>query len=284
MRGDLFRKDIVDKHAYSTTPGCYKMRGYSKDTPFVDSVWRDPKVLEACSKAAGVDLSVVYDYEIAHMNVQVNGIGGNDSLSSVLTPGPPPRSVRTGPASLANKPAIVQDNDLESLPSNGTWHNDSYPWVCVVMLSDPTNMTGGETGLRKGDGTLLRVRGPGVGWAVMMQGGCVNHIALKAAEGTSERITMVTSFRAKDPLAKDVSNLRNVKRSSRCNELFEQWSAYRLDVLAERAAIMKRQIHDGNMTAAEIGEAMARWNDVQSEYMKATVSEMFGEGREGSQY
>ena len=40
------------------------------------------------------------------------------------------------------------------------WHTDSYPFVCVTMLSDCTTMVGGETALRTGDGKVLKVRGP----------------------------------------------------------------------------------------------------------------------------
>lgn len=40
------------------------------------------------------------------------------------------------------------------------WHTDSYPFVCVLMLSDCANMVGGETALRTGNGDILKVRGP----------------------------------------------------------------------------------------------------------------------------
>lgn len=40
------------------------------------------------------------------------------------------------------------------------WHTDSYPFVCVLMLSDCTNMVGGETALRTGHGDVMKVRGP----------------------------------------------------------------------------------------------------------------------------
>lgn len=40
------------------------------------------------------------------------------------------------------------------------WHTDSYPFVCVLMLSDCTNMIGGETALRTGNGDVMKVRGP----------------------------------------------------------------------------------------------------------------------------
>jgi ABC-type dipeptide/oligopeptide/nickel transport system ATPase subunit len=118
----------------------------------------------------------------------------------------------------------------------------------------------------------------------MMQGGCVNHIALKAADGTGERITMVTSLRAKDPMQKDVLNLTNVKRSSKLNELFQQWSAYRLDIIADRALIMKKEIVESNKSAEEISKSMAQWYEKQVEYLKTAVEEMRGSGREGSQF
>lgn len=40
------------------------------------------------------------------------------------------------------------------------WHTDSYPFVCVTMLSDCTTMIGGETALRTGTGEIMKVRGP----------------------------------------------------------------------------------------------------------------------------
>lgn len=40
------------------------------------------------------------------------------------------------------------------------WHTDSYPFFCVTMLSDCTDMIGGETALRNGNGEVVEVRGP----------------------------------------------------------------------------------------------------------------------------
>jgi hypothetical protein len=34
---------------------------------------------------------------------------------------------------------------------------DSYPWVCVVMVSSTEDMVGGETVLRRGDGNYIGV-------------------------------------------------------------------------------------------------------------------------------
>jgi hypothetical protein len=40
------------------------------------------------------------------------------------------------------------------------WHTDSYPFVCVLMMSDCKDMIGGETAIRKADGDIIKVRGP----------------------------------------------------------------------------------------------------------------------------
>lgn len=80
------------------------------------------------SKIAGVDLVPVMDYEIGHINLS--------------TP---------GTKEMANN---VDDDALVG------WHRDSYPFVCVLMMSDTTGMVGGETALRTGTGEIMKVRGP----------------------------------------------------------------------------------------------------------------------------
>lgn len=275
MRADLFRAEVVNKHAYRTKSRCFKMRGYSKDTPFVDSVWHSEEVIKACSQAAGVDLDVVFDYEIAHVNVQVDALKDDMALSEALPPAFPPNQATGAPP-----PPVDQTEELASV---GNWHTDSYPWVCVCMLSDPSNMVGGETGLRKGDGSIAKIRGPQVGWAVMMQGGCIEHIALQSI-GTGERVTMVTSFRPRDPTLKDVSNLGNVKLSSNCDHLFKQWSSYRLEVLEKRSRLVREKIGSGELSASQIATLMAQWNEEQFAYMNHTANEMRGDGNPASRY
>jgi hypothetical protein len=81
------------------------------------------------SKIAGVDLVPVMDYEIGHINMSV------------------PR----------NKNESTSEDDDEAIVG---WHRDSYPFVCVLMMSDTTNMVGGETALRTGTGDIKKVRGP----------------------------------------------------------------------------------------------------------------------------
>lgn len=67
------------------------------------------------------------DYEIGHINLSIPGPIQNQSMDD---------------------DAIVG------------WHRDSYPFVCVLMMSDTTHMIGGETALRTGTGEIKKVRGP----------------------------------------------------------------------------------------------------------------------------
>lgn len=58
------------------------------------------------------------------------------------------------------------------------------------MLSDAERMIGGETAIKKGDGTVQKIKAPGLGHAVVLAGGYTEHAALKALGG--ERIVAVT--------------------------------------------------------------------------------------------
>lgn len=71
------------------------------------------------------------DYEIAAINISVN-----NQTVAITNPD--------------------NDNDLPAF----AWHRDSYPFVCVTMLSDCTGMVGGETALKTASGEIMKVRGP----------------------------------------------------------------------------------------------------------------------------
>lgn len=275
IRKDLFRKEMLEKHMFTERkdPGVYKLRGYGKDAPFVYSAWTNEALLKACSEAAGCELEVVFDYEIGHTNVQLPPAKTDSGkIEDLLPPAVPPK-----------QHAIVSDEVVEAADKANitAWHNDSYPWVCVCMLSDPTGMVGGETAMRKGDGEIMKVRGPQIGSAVMMQGGLINHVALKS-HGSGERITLVTSFRPKDPLAHDMSNLGNVKKVSDHTQLYKQWTSYRTEVAAKRAQAFARKVKDGNMSPEELLKATDAFTKDQIDYMKTTVMEMTEGGNKGN--
>jgi hypothetical protein len=109
-----------------------------------------PKTLEIISKIAGVELIPQMNYEIGHVNISVKSEKeANDELAAV----------EKERKSYADDEGIAGCPWEDDKPVVG-WHNDSYPFVCVTMLSDCTTMVGGETALRTADGNVMKVRGP----------------------------------------------------------------------------------------------------------------------------
>lgn len=93
--------------------------------------------------------------EIAHVNISVKSVqAARDELESIEETDPDPLSERSSKARRLN------DDDSNGEKPVVGWHKDSYPFVCVTMLSDCANMVGGETALRTGNGEVLKVRGP----------------------------------------------------------------------------------------------------------------------------
>jgi hypothetical protein len=101
--------------------------------PFTYEAWTHPKVIAIISQIAGVDLVPMIDLEVANINI----------------------SVESPDESETKKTAEIQDD----IPVT-KWHTDSYPFVCVLMMSDASNMVGGETALKSSSGEIMKVRGP----------------------------------------------------------------------------------------------------------------------------
>jgi hypothetical protein len=90
------------------------------------------------SYVAGIELVYAFDYEIGNINVIVDD-GANESRG---------RGDGLG----------------------FSWHYGSFPFVCVAMLSDCSQMICGETAVRTSAGDIIKVRGPNMGTAVVLQG------------------------------------------------------------------------------------------------------------------
>jgi hypothetical protein len=151
FRRELFSKDVLDHCSYKTRAGSVQIRGMApRFAPFTYRFWTSPEVLGIVSNLVGVDLIPVMDQEICHTNVQL----GPDGLEGVRhTPVDPP-SAASGYKERSNR------DTGERASAVVPWHRDSYPFVCVVMLSDTSTMTDGETEMQKGDGSTVKVRSP----------------------------------------------------------------------------------------------------------------------------
>ncbi|PVI00285.1 hypothetical protein DM02DRAFT_527362 [Periconia macrospinosa] len=224
MREEIDKPEVRETCKFSSNIAAAQLRGYAKKyAPFTYEAWNHAETLKMISDIAGIELVPVMDYEIGHINLstnaktadegQVNGAEGSRSNGGNAGMG----SSRT---------------DDEDKPIVG-WHTDSYPIVCVLMMSDCTGMVGGETAVQSVDGGITKVRGPTQGCAVILQGRYITHQALRA-HGGKERITSVTSFRPKSAFIRDDTELRTVRPVSDLSELYYGFAEYRLEILEKR--------------------------------------------------
>lgn len=267
MKTEILSKEVFLEHARFNTSSSGKdctMRGYASadgkiKTPFTHAAWTHPKTLELVSTMAGIELEIVMDYEIAHVNC----------------------SMRDKEQAQEEIKAHEYNHSKRDLSKDCVvgWHNDSYPFVCVLMLSDTTNMIGGETSLRMGkssaaEGNVAVVPGPTKGYGAVLQGRLIEHIAPNPL-GVSERITMVTSYRAKDHSKPDSSVLFTVQPEvnygSRYKGFYADWiksrSAYIIDNLENlNKKIEEEKEFDKEATIAELNRL--------EEYLTASRTEM----------
>ena len=105
-----------------------------------------------------------------------------------------------------------------------------------------------------------------------------------------ERITIVTSFRPRNPTLLDETTNANVRNKSHLSELYFQWTTYRLDVLAQRAQIAAKELREKyeknvqntdpeckkglcRVETVDV-KAMEAWAEDQMKYIKETLREM----------
>ncbi|KAF8575151.1 hypothetical protein K439DRAFT_1236653, partial [Ramaria rubella] len=231
MRRELFNHDTLANHLFSDTLNPSTIRGMCPQrAQFIHKAWTHPTVVARINDAAGIPLTIAFDYEIGHTYI---------------------------------KPTLM-------LKPN--WHKDSYPFVCILMLSESSHLQGGRTVIRKADGSNMFCDLPPIGHAMILQGGYIEH-AVSPTDTTQERISMVTSLRPANPLTKDISVLTTVRTMSDVPTLHRQWCQYRLKVLAQRAEVMARKLEGLDMPDS-IEDEMRKFVAEQQEFLKHTLREM----------
>ncbi|KAK6072807.1 hypothetical protein SCUP515_07132 [Seiridium cupressi] len=156
MRQEVLSDEVMNNCQYSSNLAHCQLRGFANKLSvdvmltFYDTILtRNTETLAIVSKIAGIDLVTEMDLEIAHINLSVKS---EEERQKEL-------------AAIEERAQFDADEGIGGCPWEDDdpivgWHRDSYPFVCVTMLSDCTNMVGGETALRIGNGEIMKVRGP----------------------------------------------------------------------------------------------------------------------------
>ncbi|KAB8221923.1 hypothetical protein BDV33DRAFT_190023 [Aspergillus novoparasiticus] len=242
MRAEIFSDEALKGCQYTSTFIRNMVRGMGPAylAPFIYDAWNHPEVVAKISKVAGVDLIPSSDFEIGNVNISFG-----DGTTTTWNP--------------------TMDGDGTSAVA---WRYDSFPFVCVTMLSDCTAMVGGETAPRRPDGCIMTVRSPAMVWRY------IEHQALKALGGR-ERISMVISSRPRSPMIKDETVLMGVRGISELNTLYSQYTDYRLELLEEHLRVMlkeerRRQIANRPFDIPKIWEFLME----QNEFLDSMLEEL----------
>ncbi|KAJ4007151.1 hypothetical protein NW752_010573 [Fusarium irregulare] len=237
VRRELLSDDILKTCQYTSTFTRNQIRGQA---PFAHALWKSPEVQNAVSAVAGIDLIHAFEYEIGHVNLFFSD--GED--------------------------------DKDAKTNLGfSWHYDSFPFVCVTMLSDCSDMKGDETAILKGDGEILKVSGPTIGTTVVLQGRYIKHAALKAIG--KERISFITAFRPKSPFVRDELVLTGARPISNQSELLYDYCTYRADIIEVRFREHARQLRMKQASGIKFDpEAVREFIQEQKDMLDATLLEM----------
>lgn len=225
MKWEAFQVESLKKYgrlpklAKNSTNLDFQICGYIKQAPFTYAAWTHPRTQEIIDKIAGVKLKIMFDYEIAHIN-----------------------------ASLINKDYPVgeklgKEGNLED--SVYDWHYDSNSFVIVLMLSTNDEMIGGKTGLKDGDEKIVTVDDPKIGYATILQGRVIKHIATKPITN-HERISSVVGYIPDDIEVPDTTVLTSFKPSvlprSIHDEYYPEWCEYRFKRIEDMLANKRKQL------------------------------------------
>ncbi|KAK5014134.1 hypothetical protein LTR60_003515 [Cryomyces antarcticus] len=265
MRAEILKPEVLETCKYQSNIAACQLRGYSpKYAPFIYDAWQHPDTLSIISKIAGVDLIPEMNFEIGHINFSVKSEKETQQELDAID-----RERR----SFADDEGIAGCPWEDDKPVVG-WHTDSYPFVCVLMLSDCTNMVGGETALQTGAGDILKVRGPQMGCAVVLQGRYITHQALRALSA-QERITMVTSFRPRSPHLPDDTVLTSVRPVSDLSELYYEFGEYRLEIVEERLRAQLKFLRETHTAGKKINtKALKKFLQEQEIFLRRTNEEI----------
>jgi hypothetical protein len=201
---------------------------------FTKGVVDSPEIAEIVSKFFGTPMSVIYNSETAHLNVSLATLNPEEILKY-------PQSEEEINEKLAQQDA----GDGDAIPSTLGLHYDSTTVALVIMLDLPEDAVGGQTTIVTGDERVVRVPEPKVGYATLIQGRVLKHLASKPVTNHN-RITLVNGYAVSGPELLDNTALTSTKPSvlPRCRfDLFyRDWVDYKFTHLIDHLEYIKQEV------------------------------------------
>ncbi|ODV83669.1 hypothetical protein CANARDRAFT_202714 [[Candida] arabinofermentans NRRL YB-2248] len=239
---ELFQPDVIDKWARLTNAGLSK--GATRldfhvgahcrmKAKFSHDFYNSPELSAIVSKVVGFKVSNIYDSEVGHTNVSLASLDPEEARSKLSA------------ASMIEEYKSQNEKKGHEIPSTLGLHYDSVTFALVVMLDLGEGAVGGETGIITGDDKVFRVPDPKVGYATLIQGMVLRHVATKPVSN-SNRITGVCGFQSAGPEILDNCRITSTKPSvlprMPYNQFYRDWFDFRFKNLANHLKYQREQV------------------------------------------
>ncbi|KAG7818175.1 hypothetical protein KL920_002876 [Ogataea angusta] len=239
----------------------------SKKAPFSNALFTAPELREILEGFTRTKVEPVYNAEYGHLNVSLASLKPEDAAQFAAS--------REEQLKVYEAQTKAGGNDV---PSTLGLHYDSSAFALVIMLDFGDSAIGGETGIITGHNEMVRVPDPKVGWATLIQGMVLRHVATKPVTN-SNRITSVGGFCLAGPEHLDNNLLTSTKPSvlprALYNEFYRDWCEFRLNNLQRHIGYYKEQLmaeFDSGKTFDQL--AFAKKCQEMERYLRKSWDEM----------
>lgn len=238
---EAMQSHIIDKYARlpnlatNATRLDFHIGGHAaEDAPFTKAVVNSPEIAEIVSTFFGTPMEPIYNSETAHMNVSLATMDDEESKAY-------PQTESEIKEMLAKQDA----GDGDEIPSSLGLHYDSTTVALVIMMDLPEEAVGGQTTILTGNEKTVRVPEPKIGYATMIQGRVLKHLASKPVTNHN-RITFVNGFAAAGAEKLDNTALTSTKPSvlprARFDLFYKDWVDYKFRRLEAHLKYVREKV------------------------------------------
>ena len=238
---EAFQPDVIEKYARlpnlatNATRLDFHIGGHAEYTgPFSNAVVRSPEIAEIVSTFFGTPMSAIYNSECSHLNVSLATMDEEEKMSY-------PQTEEEIKKQFENQDA----GDGDEIPSTLGLHYDSTTVALVIMLDLPEEAIGGQTTIITGDEKTVRVPEPKTGYATLIQGRVLKHLASKPVTNHN-RITLVNGYAVAGPEKLDNAALTSTKPSvlprARFDLFYRDWVDYKFKNLEAHLKYLREEV------------------------------------------
>lgn len=201
---------------------------------FTKAIVNSKEIAEIVSTFFGCPMEPIYNSETAHLNVS---LATSDE-----------EEIKKFPTTKEEIEDLIKKQDSgdgDKIPSTLGLHYDSTTVALVIMLDLPEDAIGGQTTIITGDEKTVRVPEPHNGYATMIQGRVLKHLASKPVTNHN-RISFVNGFAAAGSHTLDNTALTSTKPSvlprARFDLFYKDWVDYRFKRLEDHIKFVRENV------------------------------------------